>query len=184
MILMAAIAALGVMAVSASAASANVTFKAGGVELPSGAPITAEGTNLETKTEFGFGPTLTCGNVFVEGEVGVNNAEPATLVNGLGEGEGCEAAGTPVVVDEVELVIDEFFANGTDNAHFRFHYLLGGVQPCEFTGENIKTTWSSNGTIHIVTPNALVGSGEGCPANGELSGDLTLTSGGESVEIV
>lgn len=166
-----------------AAASANVTFKAGGAALPSGASITAEGTNLQFKWEYGFGPTLECENVFVEGEVGVNNTEPATLVNGLGEGEGCEAAGTPIVYDEIELASADFFADGTGDADLRFHYLLAGVQPCEFTGEDIPTTWSSDGTLHIVTPNALVGSGEGCPFNEELSGDLTLTTGGESVEI-
>lgn len=181
--LFAPLAIIGALFVVPAMASANVTFEAEGAALEPEAPITAEGSNLKTTTEGGLGPTLECENVFINGEVGVNNAEPATLVNGTGAGENCEAGGNPVAVNEILLSEDAFFANGTDVAQFVFHYVIGGVLPCTFTGTNAPTTWTAAGKV-TVNNAKLVGSGpEGCPKSGVLSGDLILTSKGAAVTI-
>jgi hypothetical protein len=173
-------------------ASASVTFSAEEAALASGAKINAVGSDVITETEGGVGPTLECNKTEINGEVGSNGTEPATVINNSGSATECEASnGAPVLVTSITVGTISFFANHTDSTHLVFNYdVFFGPGPtefiaCSFEG-TVGTTWTAVSNVDTIVPSALTrgaGSNPACPANGSIHGHLALTSGGAAVEI-
>jgi hypothetical protein len=173
-------------------ASASVTLNAEEAALASGAKINAVGSDLILETEGDVGPTWECNKIEINGEVGSNGTEPATVINNTGSATECEASnGAPVLITGMTVGTISFFADHTDSTHLVWNYdVFVGSGPAEFIAcsfeGTVGTTWTGVSNVDTIVPSALTrgaGSDQACPVNGSIRGHLALTSGGSALEI-
>lgn len=193
MILMAAIAAAGVMAVPAMASAATVTLHektAGGTALATGTAVTGFSSNLKFHTK--EGPVLECAESTVHGKVTANPGATVAIESGSFTASG----GGPNCLTNVPGLTAVITASGFNwSAGFTAAGSpLSGVS--EITGVKFSAQLSNGlnceygGTVHNTFPLGVafvdsitattfprLSGTAGCPESGELMGQMTVTKG-------
>jgi hypothetical protein len=176
----------------------NLTLKTAKGAIATGQEIKAESTNLVFETSAG---NLECTKNVISGPAGTNGTKKDAGKIEHEESTGSEAEGTcktttplgrtSIAVEHLPWE-DIFTSKGVNEAKgkkitFVSTFPDSGGLKCTFETAKVKSSFTIGGpvVIHTVKQKFKANkktSGAGCPKEGTLTGDWTVTSGGETVE--
>jgi len=176
----------------------NLTLKTAKGAITTGQEIKAESTNLVFETSAG---NLECTKNVISGPAGNNDAKKDKGNITAEESTGGEPGGlcktttplgpTSIAVEHLPWE-DIFTSKGVNEAKgkkiaFVSTFPNEGGLKCTFEASKVKSSFTIGGAvvIHTVKQKFKANkktSGAGCPKEGTLTGDWTVTSGGETVE--
>jgi hypothetical protein len=176
-----------------------LTMKTAKGPLAAGAALTASSSNLKFVTSAG---NLECSSNIIEGEAKTNNATKDTgPIKGEkstgsetveGKSGACKTT-TPLgatLISVNNLPWSDTFTdkggNEVKGKKVSFTSTFAGGIVCIFEASKVKSSFTIGGPVKITTANqvfkASKASNGACPKEGKLSGEFSVTSGGETVE--
>lgn len=175
----------------------NLTLSTAKGPLAAGASVTASSSNLIFETSAG---NLECSSNILEGTVGNNGSKKDKGSITKEESKGGEAGGlckttTPFGAAEISTSnlpwSDEFTSKGVNEVKgkkvsFTSTFPGAGGVKCTFEASKVKSTFKIGGALKITTSKQKFKASKSlsnpqCPKEGTLSGEFSVTSGGETV---